>query len=120
ALVAVLACTFIVTYIWAELTFKKLVQYEYTNHRPSWEKDGRPYSVLWSPAEPNPELARLSPRWTWRARTISLSWLLSPPNWQFQDPLAKQLMIRYRLMTLFLLISFIGIMIGLAELMMLN
>ena len=112
-LILLLASVFIITYIWSRLSFDKLVQFQYINYHSSWEKDGKPRGLLWNPPDELPLPLG------WGTRGVSLIWLLSPPNWQYNDLRAKSLMIRYRILTLLYFLSFLGMLTGIAVLMML-
>jgi hypothetical protein len=113
-LIILLASVFIITFIWSRLSFDKLVQFQYKNYHSSWEKDGKPRGGLWTPRD------ELSLPLGWGTRGLELIWLLSPPNWQYNDPRAKRLMIRYRILTLLYFLSFASMLTGIAVLMMLG
>ena len=75
------------------ITFDKLVQLEFRNHRESWEQDGRPWNGL---TNPPPGVSVFNTAW----QRCCLVWLLSTPIWTESDKNASRLLRLYRALAL--------------------
>ena len=80
------------------LTLDKLVRLEYSDHRPMWEKDGKPRGVFWRASETR-KLFGIDIRSEWAFNRLSFVWLFSTPEWMHSDPRAIRLVNRLRILT---------------------
>ena len=97
----------------ALVVFDRLVRIEYTEHRLSWEADGKPYGFFWVPAE-----SKMAGGWLVsfgggfaRNRCI-FGWLFSTPEWMRRDERALRLVSWLRVLVLSWNVGILGAVVA--------
>jgi len=79
---------------YAFVLFDRLLRAEYEQHRPAWQKDGRPAGFFWRAQECHFITSNLA-----RAR-LSFAWLFRTPGWVAGSPALAATLRRQRLAVL--------------------
>jgi hypothetical protein len=89
-LIAILLAPLVIVLLYGFALFDRLLRAEYEQHRPVWEKNGKPAGFFWHARECSVITSHLA-----RIR-LSFAWLFWTPLWITDSPLLVTMLRRYR------------------------
>jgi hypothetical protein len=80
-----------------EIVVTWLLRREYTQHRETWESDGKPRGVFWIPDECKIGTWYITYASGHAGQLVRWRWLVKMPNWISEDPEARRLLVLHRI-----------------------